>query len=187
MLSFDEINKFDKRYIELRENLMAMTPSEVMDRKEEICDWITDLLMYVYVYGAEQALQDLGYDLTALAVGEDELQEALNKTYDGLNYRERVMQHAELGDTQKILLVADTDGHRLYNAGGYDTAKDKATAKVWNTMLDDRVRDSHDYLEGMSVGIDEAFYTYNGDSAMYPGQFESPEENCNCRCYITYE
>ncbi len=190
MLAFDEIYKAiseREEFTRVFEEIPLMQPSEIMDRKEEICDWIEDLLIYVYVYGAEQALTDLGEDLTALAVGEDGLREALNKTYDDKGYRDRVLEHAEVGDAQGILLVADTDGHRMYNAGGYTEAKGKATSKVWHTMLDNRVRDTHDYLEGMTVGIDEPFYTYNGDEAMYPGQFESAAENCNCRCWVTYE
>lgn len=53
-------------------------------------------------------------------------------------------------------------------------------------MEDDKVRDTHDYLEGMSVGIDEEFYTYDGDHALYPGGFENAQNNVNCRCFLTY-
>ena len=56
--------------------------------------------------------------------------------------------------------------------------------KTWETMKDDRVRDEHQYLDGVSVGINDRFYTDDGDSAMYPGDFENPALNINCRCYV---
>jgi uncharacterized protein with gpF-like domain len=59
-----------------------------------------------------------------------------------------------------------------------------ATAKRWRTMNDDRVRDTHDYLEGMVVPFSERFYSYDGDSAEYPGGFALPENNINCRCVV---
>ena len=49
-------------------------------------------------------------------------------------------------------------------------------------MMDDRVRDSHDYLLGQTVGIDEDFYTWDGAHAPAPGMFGVPEEDINCRC-----
>ena len=52
-------------------------------------------------------------------------------------------------------------------------------------MLDDRVRDPHAYMEGLTVGLDDMFYTYTGDGAMYPGGFGVPELDINCRCFIT--
>lgn len=58
--------------------------------------------------------------------------------------------------------------------------------KVWQTMRDDRVRDTHQYIEGVEVPIDAWFYTYDSDMARFPGDFELPENNCNCRCEIRY-
>ena len=52
-------------------------------------------------------------------------------------------------------------------------------------MLDDKVRDTHQYLEGIEVGLDDLFYSESGASAEYPGGFGDPEEDCNCRCYVT--
>jgi hypothetical protein len=51
-------------------------------------------------------------------------------------------------------------------------------------MQDDRVRDTHDYLEGMVVPFSSRFYTYDGDSADYPGGFTLPENNIGCRCVV---
>jgi uncharacterized protein with gpF-like domain len=53
-------------------------------------------------------------------------------------------------------------------------------------MLDPRVRDSHDYLEGVTVSMDSEFFTYNGNHTYYPCQFGVPEEDINCRCWLEY-
>ena len=58
--------------------------------------------------------------------------------------------------------------------------------KTWGTMLDDRVRDTHEYLEGVTIPIEAEFYSFRGGSTLYPGQWGIPEEDCNCRCYLTF-
>lgn len=86
-----------------------------------------------------------------------------------------------------IIRIADTEMHRIANQAALDTAKYAgAKYKTWATMLDDKVRDTHDYLEGMTVGIDEDFYTYDGDHAPAPGLFELPENSINCRCELIF-
>lgn len=57
-------------------------------------------------------------------------------------------------------------------------------SKTWMTMLDEKVRDTHQYLEGMTIPLDDEFYTYDGDHAQAPGGFTSAAENCNCRCQL---
>lgn len=114
------------------------------------------------------------------------MDESIYKKFDGLNFADRTLSYAELGDKEGIIRVAETDGHRVYQDGGYQGAKGIAKTKTWLTMLDDKVRDTHDYLEGMTVGFDEKFYTFDGDSARYPGDFESVANNARCRCVISY-
>lgn len=86
-----------------------------------------------------------------------------------------------------IVRIAETESHRIANNAALDTAKYAgATKKTWATMLDDRVRESHDYLEGMTVDIDDEFYTWDGNHAPAPGMFGVPEEDCNCRCELLF-
>ena len=56
--------------------------------------------------------------------------------------------------------------------------------KQWRTMEDERVRDTHVYLDGVKAASDERFYTYDGDSARFPGDFSKAQNNINCRCWI---
>ena len=53
-------------------------------------------------------------------------------------------------------------------------------------MMLDTSRDTHIYLDGVDAPIDGEFYTFKGNSAMFPGQFGVAEEDCNCLCWVTY-
>lgn len=86
-----------------------------------------------------------------------------------------------------IARVIETEAHRMYNNGGFDRAVAAgAKKKKWQTMMDEKVRETHEYLSGDSVDINERFYTFDGDSALTPGGFELPENNVNCRCWLSY-
>ena len=88
---------------------------------------------------------------------------------------------------EAILRVIETESHRMYGSGSRNRAVSAgAKYKEWNTMADDKVRDSHSYIWGEKIGIDDYFFTYDGDSALMPGGFELPENNVNCRCWLSY-
>ena len=112
----------------------------------------------------------------------------MNLDIKGETYRDRILEQAEAGSVDGVLRIIDTEAHRDFNTGIYDAGRlsgIRGLKKKWVTMMDDRVRDTHDYLHGMTVGIDDLFYTYDGDSAYSPGGFENPANNVNCRCFIT--
>lgn len=95
--------------------------------------------------------------------------------------------NTEISPDSAITRVIETESHRMYNNGGYDRAvKAGAKTKKWVTMGDYKVRDSHNYISGVKIGIDERFYTYDGDSALTPGGFGLAENNVNCRCWLKY-
>lgn len=109
------------------------------------------------------------------------------RKFDGKDFTDRVREYAELGQAVDIIRVVETDGNRVYNTGGVDGAKSVgAETKTWRTMLDDRVRDTHDPLEGVTVGIDDKFVTWDGDEARYPGDFEDISNNVRCRCWLEF-
>lgn len=55
--------------------------------------------------------------------------------------------------------------------------------KTWITVGDERVRESHEGLDGMTIPIDEPF----PNGLMYPcDPSGAPEEVCNCRCWLDY-
>lgn len=196
ILEFDEIEK----YQEAREWIVSMTPSQLMEKKREVTDVVWDLLTYLYMLGYNTATEEVGQQIAEdvkpfLPIDYDDLSdeqkqvadEAIYKKFDNKNFIDRVSEYAELGEASNIIRVVETDGNRVYNTGGMSGAKASgAKYKTWNTMLDDKVRDTHDYLEGITVPIQDKFVTYDGDEAMTPGGFENVQNNARCRCFLTF-
>lgn len=148
-------------------------------------DIVLDYLIYAYVMGVEDVNETFG---TNVEVQTDRLEMSVYKKIADKDFRQRVEEYVESGGTvEDIMRIAETDTTRIYNEAGLETAQEVgATRKTWHTMLDDRVRDTHDYIEGMTIPLDARFYTFDGDSALSPGGFTLPENSINCRCYLTY-
>lgn len=183
LLPFDELNTFRSRLVELAESgKLKSKPG-----KDECTDILLDLLIMAYVLGNDGANEMLG---TSTKVSSAEMKETLFRKVDGKTFVDRVREYAgEDADSAitKILRVAETEMHHAYDASAHSTAiKGGAKSKRWVTVRDDRVRDQHDYLHGMTIGIDDEFYTYTGAHALYPGGFDDPENDCNCRCWLEY-
>lgn len=143
-------------------------------------DELEDLLLMVYALGKGDASDVIGDDIITEA--EDVWLVINERLADGKNWRERF-------PNKDMPRLVETECNRVYNAAVLNTAKASGLPlkKKWITMMDDKVRDTHEYLEGVAVPLDTKFYTFDGDSALYPGGFESPENNVNCRCYIGLE
>lgn len=147
---------------------------------EEIEDAVLDVMIIGWVNGLDYASGILG----ETRVTPKDLEDALNHKIDDKTYLDRLREHISDGDLEGIVKVADTESHRLYNEAVFESAEKsgKEVYKTWSTMLDDRVRETHDFLEGVSVPLHEKFYTIDGDSALYPGDFGNASNNVNCRC-----
>ena len=147
----------------------------------------------------ESAPSDLNGPNRVIPIRTDDMNESVFRTIAGRNWEERVSDYLDddNGTVDDIIRVVDTDMNRIYNDSilnvgeraedeePEDGGPKRTTMKKWVTMGDDRVRDTHDYLEGTSVPVNRRFYTFDGDSAMYPGGFELPQNNINCRCRIS--
>lgn len=194
ILEFDEIEK----YREVIEWLTNMTPSQLMEKKKNVVDVVWDFLEYCYVLGYREAAEEVknfaGDVKPFLPKDYDDLSDEQKKEadkeiyrrFDNKDFRDRVNEYAEVGNVSDIIRVVETDGNRVYNAGGIGGATGKAKYKTWNTMEDPKVRDTHDALSGVTVPIKDKFVTYDGDEAMMPGGFETPQNNVNCRCWLTF-
>lgn len=143
-------------------------------------DDITIEMIEAYINGHKDAKKQLGFDDEEFDIDLLDLDHALNLVIDGRTYVQRIR------DGSDPLLVEDTERHRMYNTGMHDAAKGvPGVMKTWHTMEDDRVRDTHFFLDGVSVPYDEMFYCFDGDYGRFPGDFTTAENNCNCRCYLT--
>lgn len=176
-----------------------MTPSQLMRKKREVTDMVWDLLTYLYMLGYNTATEEVGQladdvkpflpkDYDDLTDEQKRIaDEAIYKRFDNKDFADRVSEYAEMGDASSIIRVVETDGNRVYNTGGVSGAKASgAKYKTWGTMEDMKVRDTHDFLAGITVPIEDKFVTYDGDEAMTPGGFENPQNNVNCRCFLTF-
>lgn len=179
LFPFDELNILKSQF-----EAAEQDPEGKKQRKGYYIDEVTDLFVLAYIYGTDELNKELGTDIQP---DTQEMRAVIEERFDGKNYIDRLNDYFENGTTYDIERVLYTDAHRIYNAAKFTGAK-KAGAKfkTWRTQLDPLVRDSHDYLEGVRVGIDDEFYTYNGNHTMYPAQFSIPEEDINCRCWVEF-
>lgn len=189
LMPFDEINTFTEMVRRYKEEPLALFEKEKL--REDIEDYIEFLLIEAYTYGNVQAMYDLGLldqDPNAL-IDADEMYAEINKPIAGKTFRVRIEEYLddEESNINDFVRVAETDTTRVYNAGvesGGRHSGISGVGKRWVTMEDDRVRDTHDYLEGMVVPLDADFYTFDSDHARAPGLFTLPENNCGCRCTL---
>ena len=168
-----------------------LTLSEKERLRDDIEDYIEFLLIEAYTYGSVQAMDDLGLlerDQNDL-IDRDEMFREIYKPIAGKTFQDRVREYLDEDSSTPFDFrrVAETDTTRVYNAGVVDTGKNSGVPGVmkrWVTMDDDRVRDTHEYLNGMIVPLNTDFYSYDGDHARAPGLFSDPANNCNCRCTL---
>lgn len=174
LLPIDELNRLKA---DLQDNKLT---------KEETIDAVLDLLIIAFVYGNQDANESLNTEIDA---DMDAFMREAYRQYEGKDFVDRVSEYYDDGSVADIMRVAETDSHRLYNSGAFTTAESSGVnaLKVWRTMEDERVRDEHRYLEGQKVPMDAKFYAEDGSSAYYPGGFGVPQQDCNCRCFCTYE
>ena len=178
LLPFDELNNL-RTEIEGRayiENGVLKFP------KDDCIDLVLDALILAYVYGVDYANETLGTDIPPVS---ERMTETIYKKIADKDFAERVGEYAEQGKLEELMRVAETEMTRDFNGGVLDTGETGgAKYKTWETMLDDRVRDTHFYLQSTKIPIEEKFFTFDGDSAMHPGDFARAENNCNCRCIL---
>lgn len=180
ILPFDELNRFEAT---LRERFAD--GKLVKEDEEDIIDEMLDLFLLAYAMGNSVTNDNLSSDY---APSVDDVMKVVDAKVAGKTWRERVEDYfANGGSVDDLVRIAETETHRDANTAAYETAKKAgAKRKTWVTMMDDRVRETHDYLEGMTVSIDDDFYTYDGDHASAPGLFELAENNVNCRCELLF-
>ena len=181
VMNWDELNLLRSSAIDLIRDYRKSHDKKAVKRW---CDYMEFVLCLVYAYGWKDAEKIVG--IVPFKDGLDD--KCVNLEIREETFKDRIQEQLDADSLDGILRIIDTEAHRDYNTAVYDAGKESGVSglkKQWVTMMDDRVRDQHQYLEGMVVGIDDLFYTYDGDSAYAPGGFEKPENNVNCRCLLT--
>lgn len=94
------------------------------------------------------------------------------------------------GDASKAIRIVRTESTRIYNAGQFDSilhaqGQGLQMTKTWISSRDDRTRESHEMLDGVTIPVDEPF-VIDGDEGMFPGDFSEARNVINCRCTVEY-
>lgn len=159
-----------------------------LDKSQNPVDDILTELIEAYLLGLHHASVML--NIGELPVDLVKMQNVIYQNIEGKTFAERAEDHILSGESGKLRTLAESEFHRVYNNAVEDGVRETGytnVTKTWVTLKDDRVRETHDYLEGMTVPVNEDFYTFDGDHAPYPGGFEKPENNVNCRCILQYQ
>lgn len=179
-LKFDEIHSLATRIsVHSEAEYFALSAEERKKRKDEFWDclwgWLID-----------------GWAAGLLFVGKDkdipDLTSILNYIYPRGETTSEIYDR-DVTDPDKLQRMIECEANRCFNTGFIEAVKTvgdtKGVMKTWETMGDERVRETHEYLEGMTIPFDEEFITIGGDSAPGPGMFSDPDNNVNCRCWLT--
>lgn len=182
---FDELNTLVTaiKQIDMTAKLEGIKPKLNADR---CCDEILDILLICWAMGNHDANEQIGAEIE---VESERVFEDIYHEIDGLTFEDRAREHISNSDLAALVTLIETESTHDYNSGVLTTgmASGLRLMKRWNTQMDDRVRDSHSYLQSTVVPIDAEFYTYGGAHALYPTGFGDPAEDCGCRCYLTLE
>ena len=186
-LEFDEIHKLvEASIIKAGEEMPADEESLKRTPEEDIIEDLLDILILAYTRGNRDTNEMLGTDIKT---DMEMMDKAIYYVIGGETFEDRARTHIRNEDPARLIELAESEYHRVYSTAEFDTASASGLpniGKKWVTMLDDRVRATHDFLEGVTVPLGEKFTTFDGDSALYPGGFEMAENNCQCRCVLEY-
>ena len=193
LLTVDELNRFRREI----SDIVRMVQEEA-ERYDSI-DFLIDLLASTVIPLVEEQLEaeyDMAYldglyhwvderpDETARAI-------AVWGEVGGKTFAERIEEYAA-GDLEqfasKVETLLETDGHRVRSEGKLDAGDTLMGAgltvvKTWRGVLDEKERDAHVALEGVTLPLDGLF-EINGYKAPAPGLFNVAELDCNCRCEL---
>ena len=175
--------------------------------KQKRIDEILEMLIMAYMFGneagnymlsattetiqtvADQTVEESPEVERTVGIEVDAMNDAIYRRIADKTWEQRVSEYmdADNGTVDEIVRVVDTDLNRVYNDSILDVGEraDGPVMKTWQTMEDERVRSTHDYINGMTIPVDKRFWTWDGDSARYPGDFTLAENNVNCRCRIS--
>lgn len=183
ILPMDELNALESSIVE---QFKGEQLQQNREEEEDIIDELLDLFLLAYAQANEVTNANLSSNWQPEL---DDVMKTVDEKVAGKTWKERVKDYFANGGTgADIVRIAETEMHRIANTAALETAKrGGAKSKTWVTMLDDKVRETHDYLEGVSVGIDDDFITFDGDKAPAPGLFSLAQNNVNCRCELLFE
>ena len=181
LFPWDEITRLERGAEEAQKQAHTGDFRAVVDK---YIDEVTELFEMDFFYGVADLSMQLG---RSLEPDFEDVRRVIDRKIDGRDYKQRLNDYFRSGTPYDIARVVATDAHRIYNEAMFETAiKAGATTKTWHCMNLPTSRETHIYLDGVNVPIDAEFYTSDGASAMFPGQFGDAGNDCNCLCWVTF-
>lgn len=149
---------------------------------------VSDITTFDSLTASGEPLESPKY-VTGDSLSEEEKREIDDQEDDVEDVMKDEAVHEYWLSIYRAINIARNEANTLLNYSDYLDAKDRGcTRKVWLTMLDDKVRETHDEVEGQSVGIDEFFQVGNSE-LRFPQDWmmaPDPKEVINCRCAVDY-
>ena len=134
-------------------------------------------------------LRDRRFDRTvqrAIDSNEPLTNTQVNRMVD--RYRQRFIKHRSevIARTESLTAVHEAN-EAMYQQAFDEEALDPATiTREWITAGDDRVRDSHEGMDGQRRKEGEPFITSFGNQLQFPGDRNAPaSETIQCRCVVS--
>ena len=118
----------------------------------------------------------------------DSLLEGLEDGESMSEMADRVSEVFDEAEGSRADTIARTEVLRSANWATWQAqaVSDVVEQRQWVATMDDRTRDSHRDMDGVTVGIEEPFELISGENAgeraMFPGGFTAGAESINCRC-----
>lgn len=84
--------------------------------------------------------------------------------------------------------IAENESNSIWNHTEYEDAVKNKKYKTWRTVMDNRVRDTHVEMNGVTIPINDVFHLQGGD-CYYPRSDElgmDESEICGCRCSLVF-
>lgn len=208
ILPFDELNLLQEKYS------MPFLDAKSIEKKDVI-DEVEDLLVLAYVYGVSNINESLGttletdpesarkviFDKTDGLSFSERISTYFDASVDDGKGGLKVDISGQYTDLlEAIKRIAETETTRVFNESMFENAKKaedeangngspegwRSVTKTWMTVGDDKVRDTHSFLDGTTIKLNEKFWTYDGDEAYAPGGFSKASNVINCRCWCEY-
>lgn len=134
-------------------------------------------------------LRDRRFDRT-VARAADAGEGLTSKQVDAMvdRYRERYIQYRSevIARTESMTAAAEGSHEAVVQAIEAGDVSPDRIERTWNPAEDNRVRDSHEAMDGQTVAYDQPFITGHGVRIRFPGDPQAPpEERIQCRCTVS--
>ena len=194
-IRFDELNRLDGETYEEYYDVMQIPESAKKARRDLANALEEDFVYFLDLLMLFEAME-ISFETFRDAVVEDYTQ-----TIDGIEtspyFEDHISEFAKnLADTKEMDFsverarnMAKNEANAVWNdAEFWEAVMDGKKTKIWHTMLDNRVRESHAEMEGLEIPISEPF-DVNGSRMMFPKDTSlgaSADEVVGCRCSLSY-